>query len=295
MQRPVCRGHPVAVAEHPVAADLVGLLEAVERNPSLVQGLRGRDSRGAGADHAYGGQRSHRAMRTKDDGAVRFEICHTAAAGLTPTRRRPVRAPAASPARCSLPRWITSRKLLKRKISISAANPSAALSTAVAICWPTENDGHVGGCAGEDRQQQRLLHARRPRGEREHRRDDLHGQHQQRVADRAADVERVEQRPVGAQPEEPAGELPAAHLAQVAARSRRIVKPWRTRAQNARTVADSSANATTKRSPARSAKNSVNRGCAGEEAEVERRQLGEVGRLGEDALREREAASPATP
>ena len=45
--------HAVAVSEHPVAADAVGLLEAVERDPALVQRLGGRDPRGAGADHAH--------------------------------------------------------------------------------------------------------------------------------------------------------------------------------------------------------------------------------------------------
>ena len=46
-------GHAVAVLEHPVAADAVGLLEAVERDPALVQRLDGGDPRGARADHAH--------------------------------------------------------------------------------------------------------------------------------------------------------------------------------------------------------------------------------------------------
>jgi hypothetical protein len=46
------RGHAVAVFEHPVAADAVGLLEAVERYAALVQRLRRGDSRRAGADQA---------------------------------------------------------------------------------------------------------------------------------------------------------------------------------------------------------------------------------------------------
>jgi hypothetical protein len=41
----VCRRHAVLVAVHPVSADAVALLEAVEGNAALVQGLGGRDSR----------------------------------------------------------------------------------------------------------------------------------------------------------------------------------------------------------------------------------------------------------
>ena len=55
--------HPVAVAEHPVAADLVGLLEAVEGDPALVQRLDGGDARGAGADDAGARQRARSAVR----------------------------------------------------------------------------------------------------------------------------------------------------------------------------------------------------------------------------------------
>jgi hypothetical protein len=51
-QVPVRRRHPVAVAEHPVAPDLIGLLDAVERDPAVEQRLGGRDARGAGADDA---------------------------------------------------------------------------------------------------------------------------------------------------------------------------------------------------------------------------------------------------
>ncbi len=127
------------------------------------------------------------------------------------------RSPVASRARGARgPRSSTSRKLLKRKIRTSAANPSTPLSTAVAICWPTENEATSGLC-GEDRQQQRLLDAGAAGREREHRGDHLHAEHEQRVADRAADVERVEQRPVGREPGDPARELPARHLAPVAA------------------------------------------------------------------------------
>ena len=67
--------------------------------------------------------------------------------------------------------------------------------------------GHV-GAAREDRQQQRLLDAGAAGGEREHRGDHLHGEHEQRVAHRAADVEGVQQRPVGEEARHPAGQLP---------------------------------------------------------------------------------------
>ena len=46
------RGHAVLVGEHPVAADAVGLLQAVERDRTLVQRLGGGDTGGAGADDA---------------------------------------------------------------------------------------------------------------------------------------------------------------------------------------------------------------------------------------------------
>ncbi len=55
-------GHAVAVAEDPVAADLVGLLEAVEGNAALVQGLDGGDAGGAGADDAGTRQRARSAV-----------------------------------------------------------------------------------------------------------------------------------------------------------------------------------------------------------------------------------------
>ena len=48
-------GHAVAVAEDPVATDLVGLLEAVEGDAALVQGLCIGDAGGAGADDARTG------------------------------------------------------------------------------------------------------------------------------------------------------------------------------------------------------------------------------------------------
>ena len=51
--------HPVAVAEDPVAADAVGRLEAVERDPALVQRLGGRDPGRAGADDRGGRQLGH--------------------------------------------------------------------------------------------------------------------------------------------------------------------------------------------------------------------------------------------
>ena len=52
VQRLVRRRDAVAVAPHPVAADAVGELEAVERDPALVQDLRGGDARRAGPDDA---------------------------------------------------------------------------------------------------------------------------------------------------------------------------------------------------------------------------------------------------
>ena len=47
VQRAVGRGHPVGVAEDPVAAHAVGLLEAVERDPALRERLDRGDPRGA--------------------------------------------------------------------------------------------------------------------------------------------------------------------------------------------------------------------------------------------------------
>ena len=59
VQRAVRGRHPVAVLEHPVAADAVGRLEAVELEAARMQGLGGGDARGAGADHADGRQQRH--------------------------------------------------------------------------------------------------------------------------------------------------------------------------------------------------------------------------------------------
>ena len=61
----VGRAHPVAVAEDPVAADPVGLLEAVERDALLVEGLGGGDAGGAGADDRDGreGHARHRSPK----------------------------------------------------------------------------------------------------------------------------------------------------------------------------------------------------------------------------------------
>ena len=56
VQRAVRRRHPVAVLEDPVAADAVGLLEAVEVEPALVQRLGGGDAGRAGTDHAHVGK-----------------------------------------------------------------------------------------------------------------------------------------------------------------------------------------------------------------------------------------------
>jgi hypothetical protein len=56
VQRAVGRRHAVLVAEDPVAADAVGLLEAVERDPALVQRLGGGDAGRSGADDADGRQ-----------------------------------------------------------------------------------------------------------------------------------------------------------------------------------------------------------------------------------------------
>jgi hypothetical protein len=52
VQVAIRRGHAVAIAEHPVASDLIGLLEAVERNPALGERLGRHDAGGAGAEDA---------------------------------------------------------------------------------------------------------------------------------------------------------------------------------------------------------------------------------------------------
>src|SRR6266700_2308925 len=58
------------------------------------------------------------------------------------------------------------------------------------------------GAVGEDREQQRLLDAESTGGEREHGCNDLNAENEQSVANRPADVERVEQSPVGGEPED---------------------------------------------------------------------------------------------
>ena len=59
VQEPVGRGHLVLVAEHPVPAHAVALLEAVERDAALVQDLGGGDAGRSGADDAGAGQLGH--------------------------------------------------------------------------------------------------------------------------------------------------------------------------------------------------------------------------------------------
>ena len=77
-----------------------------------------------------------------------------------------------------------------------------------AICWPTEN-AVTSELPAKIVSSSACCTPSAAGREREHGRDDLHGEHEQRVAHRPADVERVEQSPVGREPEDPAGELPA--------------------------------------------------------------------------------------
>jgi hypothetical protein len=65
--------HAVLVAEHPVAADAVGLLEALDVDAPLVEGLEGRDAGGPGADDRGVRQSAHPSfsrVRTKVDAGV---------------------------------------------------------------------------------------------------------------------------------------------------------------------------------------------------------------------------------
>ena len=68
VQRRVGGGHPVGVAEDPVAADAVGRLEAVERHAALVQRLGGGDAGRAGADHGGPGQLGHLVLGSRSRG-----------------------------------------------------------------------------------------------------------------------------------------------------------------------------------------------------------------------------------
>ena len=64
-------------------------------------------------------------------------------------------------------------------------------------------DRRAGRRAGEHLHQQRLLHARAARRERHERGDRVDAEHEQHVADRAADVERLEQEPERREAEQP--------------------------------------------------------------------------------------------
>ena len=97
MQRPVGRRHPVAVLEHPVAADAVRRLEAVEGEAALVQRLGGGDAGRPGADHADRGERGHGFTVPELTVAPRSFVAGCRA--WTPTRRRSRRRAASSGAR----------------------------------------------------------------------------------------------------------------------------------------------------------------------------------------------------
>ena len=75
-------------------------------------------------------------------------------------------------------------------------------------------------------------------------------------------------------------ELDEEHLAQVAAAVEEIVRPWRTRAQNARTRADSSAKRDQHRDPSTVSTNSVKRGCEAKNARSKAGSLEKSGGLG---------------
>ena len=74
-------------------------------------------------------------------------------------------------------------------------------------------DGRAGA---EDLHQQRLLHARAAGRERHQRGDRVDAEHEQHVADRPADVERLEQAPERGEAAQPARELDEPDLAEVA-------------------------------------------------------------------------------
>src|SRR5262249_42288852 len=93
----------VAVAEDPVAADAVRRLDAVERDPGLVQGLRGGDAGRSGADQADGGQVArcgHDASLPEDDGGVKFVLTGCRAAPGAMRRRLHAARRGAGAARC---------------------------------------------------------------------------------------------------------------------------------------------------------------------------------------------------
>ncbi len=78
-------------------------------------------------------------------------------------------------------------------------------------------DGRAGRGPGEDLDEQRLLHAGAAGGERHERRDGVDAEHEQDVAHRSADPERVEQEPERRAAQQPAGELDEPDLAHVPA------------------------------------------------------------------------------
>ena len=209
MQRPVRRRHPVLVGENPVATDAVGLLEAVDRDPPLVQRLDGGDPRRAGADHARAREGSHASTVTTvccEASSAHWHVLGPfppvpvgrsgPAVGLAPLRSPPGSSGSgrSAPAprtrtRWSGPRWRSAaRPRTRPRIRLPAKIVSSS------ACWTPAPPGVNGNTDG----------------------DHLHAEHEQRVSHRPADVERVEQRPVGGEPRDPARELPAGHLAAVA-------------------------------------------------------------------------------
>src|SRR6478672_13510874 len=96
VQRAVCRGDAVGVAEVPVAADLVGRLEALVRHAEVRQRLAGGQATHAGADHTDCGELTHcrdpsgrwTATRMQPNAGRRPLVNRPAATGRSTTGRR---------------------------------------------------------------------------------------------------------------------------------------------------------------------------------------------------------------
>ena len=128
---PLIGGVPAAgKTVHEVESEIAGRLRAKYlQDPQVLVTIK--DAVGLRVS-VQGAVKSPGVIQIRGDTTV-TTVCRT-------TKR--VQAPTAIPSsrRCALPRAITSLKLRNRKISTSAANPHAVVSTAVAICCPTENE-----------------------------------------------------------------------------------------------------------------------------------------------------------
>ena len=181
------------------------------------------------------------------------------------------------------PLAMTSLKERKRKMQTIAAKPIAERQRRDRdlLADRVGRDGRAGRRAGEHLRQQRLLHARAAGGERHERGDGVDAEHEQHVAHRAADVERLQQHPEREEAEAPSRRTGRATPRGSSGGGRRGSSGPGARAPRTPARAPTAA----RRRPARAiastvSRNSVKRGCEAKNARSKAGSLEKSGGLG---------------